>query len=226
MSKKLAFGQLLPAAGPWQFWSFFADASVRPLAFDPEKAAKLLRAAGWRDKNRDGVLEKSIKGREAKFSWTALFSSAEMEKFLTFYQEDLKKAGIEMKLKRLDMPSLIRAADSGSFEAAAWIRSIRAIDFDPKPFWHSESARPGGYNFIGYSNPKADELIERGRGELDRSKRAKIFRRLYRVIAEDIPCVFMFHSPRRFYGLSRRIHIPKPSFNYGIGQEYWRFRQP
>ena len=226
MSEKFAFGHLQPAAGPWHFWSDFADPSVRPLAFDPKKAARLLRAAGWKDENQDGVLEKPLGGKKTDFSFTALFSGKDSEKFLTLYQAELKKAGVDMRLKLLDLPALVRAADEGSFEAAAWTRSLRAIDFDPKLFWHSDSARKGGYNFIGYSSPKADALMEKGRRQLNRAERVKTFRRLYRLIAEDAPCIFMFHSRSRFYGVRSRIRIPRPVFNYGIGQEYWSMRQP
>ena len=224
MSEKFAYSHLRLAAGPWYSWSDFADPSVRPLEFNPKKAVRLLRAAGWKDENKDGILEKSINGKKTDLSWTTIFSRKEAEKFLTLYQEDLKKAGIKMDLKFLDLASLIRAIDSRNFEAAAWGRSIKAIDFDPKPIWHSDSARKGGYNFISYSNPKADALIEKGRRQLNRKERIKTFRKLYRMIAEDAPCIFMFNNPYRFYGVRSRIHIPKPTFNYGIGQAYWSFR--
>ena len=222
MNKKFRHGQSELARGPWYFWSDFADPSVQPIAFDPKRAIHLLKEAGWKDEDKNGILEKTLNGVKREFSFSLLYADPDGEKYLTLYQEDLKKAGIELKLQNLDWASLLRMLDDRSFFAVrlGW---SGGIDFDPRQIWHSKSAREKGSNYINYSNPEVDALIDKGRGQLDRQKRIKTFRKIYRIIAEDVPYIFMFNERKHFYGINRRIKTPAPALNYGIGMEYWCF---
>lgn len=47
-------------------------------------------------------------------------------------------------------------------------------------------------NFMSYSNPKFDELIERGAQETDLEKRAEIYRQAQLILLEDSPMVFLY----------------------------------
>ena len=223
MNEKFLFGYGRLASGPWYSWSDFADPSVKPFAFDPKKAAALLKSAGWGDNDQNGVLEKSLNGQKKEFAFALIFSNKDYEKYLTLYQEDLKKAGINMALKNLDWASFLRLLDNKDFEAVNLGWSGGSVDLDPRQIWHSQSARKGGSNYIGYTSAGADALIEKGSRQMDRKERIKTFRKLYRLIAEDAPYIFMFSRPYDFYGLNRRVKTPKPSFNYWIGEEHWRF---
>ena len=223
MNEKFLFNYGHLAAGPWYSWSDFADPSIKPFAFDPKKAGVLLKSAGWKDNDQNGVLEKTINGEKTDFAFTLIFSTKDTEKYLTLYQEDLKQAGIKMSLKNLDWASFLRLLEDKNFEAVTLGWTGGAIDLDPRQIWHSKSARKGGSNYISYSNPQADKLIEKGSRQLNRKERIKTFRELYRLIAKDAPYIFMFNRPYEFYGLNKRIKTPKPSFNYTIGQHYWSF---
>ena len=222
--QKLRFGQGEPARGPWYFWSDYADPKVKPVEYDLQKANALLKTAGWEDRNRDGVLEKTFNGKARNLSFTVLLSNPDGEKYLTLYKEDLKKAGVEMIIKLLDWTAFLKVMDDKKFDAVMLGWSAPSQDIDPKGIWHSQSARKGGNNFIGYSNPKVDALIDKGRKQLNRKERIKTFREVYRLIAEDSPYVFLFNDPYVRYGVSQRIHLPKPTFNYQIGTSYWSFK--
>ena len=97
------------------------------------------------------------------------------------------------------------------------------MDIDPKQIWHSDSARKGGSNFISYSNPEVDRLIDKGRMEVNRQKRIQIFKKVYRLIAEDAPYLFLFNSPFTFYAYyPKKLNIKKETYNYFLGQKYWQ----
>ena len=216
------FGHSRLAAGPWSSQSDFADPSVKPAAFNPKKAAALLKAAGWRDSDQNGVLEKSLSGQKKEFAFALTFPAKDIERYFTVYQEDLKKAGILMSLELKDPASYVKALQSGSFDVM--IAGEAAIEWDPMLSWHSKNAGKDGLsNFIGYASARADALIEKGSRELDRKKRAKAFRKLYRLIAREAPVIFFLEYPFHFYGISKRIKTPKPYFKYDIGEEYWSF---
>ena len=223
MNEKFRYNQSELARGPWYFWSDYADLTVAPIKFDPKKASQLLKSAGWVDIDKNGILEKTIQGAKKEFSFTLIVANPESEKYLTLYQEDLKQAGIKLKLKFLDWTSFLRLLDDKNFDSVMLGWSGGSIDFDPKQIWHSESSRHKGSNFISYSNPKVDALIDKGRAQLNRKERIKTFQQVYRLISEDVPYIFMFNNRKRFYGLNQRIHVDKPALNYDIGMSYWQF---
>ena len=223
MNEKFRYNQSELARGPWYFWSDYADSTVSAIEFDPKTASQLLKSAGWADKDKNGILEKTIQGHKKEFSFTLISSNPEYEKYLTLYQENLKKAGIKLNLKILDWTSFLRLLDDKNFDSVMLGWSGGSIDIDPKQIWHSDSAQNKGSNFISYSNPKVDELIDKGRSRLNREERIKSFQQVYRLIAEDVPYIFMFNNRKNFYGLNKRIHAPKPALNYSIGMSYWKF---
>ena len=223
MNEKFLYNQSELARGPWYFWNDFADPTVAPIEFDPKKASQLLKSAGWADKDKNGVLEKTIQGFKKELSFTLIYANPESEKYLTLYQEDLKQAGIKLKLKTLDWNSFLKLLDDRNFDSVmlGWSGSIEP---DPKQIWHSSSAKQKGSNFISYSNPQVDALIDKGRSQLNRKERIKTFQKVYRLIAEDVPYIFMFNSRKKFYGLNKRIQAPKPALNYDIGMSYWKIK--
>ncbi|MCY4512374.1 MAG: peptide-binding protein [Bdellovibrionales bacterium] len=224
MRQKLQFGYGELATGPWYFWSDYADPHVKPIQYDLKKANALLKEAGWSDQDQDGVLEKKIDGKIQPFSFTVLLANPDSEKYLTLYKEDLKKAGVDLNIKMLDWTAFLKVMDDRKFDAVMLGWSAPSIDLDPKALWHSESSRKKGYNFISYSNPKVDALIDKGRKQLNRQERIKTFREVYRLIAEDVPYIFLFNKPHVMYGVNKRIQVPKPTFNYSIGVDYWKLK--
>ena len=224
INEKLHYGQMELAKGPWYFWSDYADPSIQPIGFDPEKSRKLLHESGWRDSDKNGVLEKIINGKEKELSFKLLFSHPNSEKYLTLYQEDLKRAGIRLSLQRLDWATFLRQIRAKKFTAML-LNWSGSIEIDPKAVWHSESAQEQGANYISYSNPLVDKLIDKGRSELDRDKRIKIFRQVYKLIAEDVPYIFIFNRKKYYYGINKeRIYTPVDTLNYALGQEHWKLR--
>ena len=221
INDKLGFNYNKLATGPWISWSEYADSSIKPLLFNPKKAAALLRLAGWEDTNKDGVLEKDFDGRRKDFAFTvlAISGSSNLDKYLTIFQEDLKRAGIRLSIQFLDWTALSSLMDERKFDAMFFGDGFD-VDIDARP-WHSDSIKKGRYNYIGYSNPKVDRLIEEAERRLDRKKRIKILRKVYRLIANEVPCLFVFDYPYGFYAINRRIHTPKPSFKYTLGREFW-----
>ena len=224
MNKKFNYDQVELARGPWYFWSDYANPKVKAIQFNPKKAIEILKSAGWGDLDKNGVLEKTINGRKKELAWTIIYSSSEQEKYLTLYQEDLKQAGIKLKLKVLDWTSFLSLINDKNFDAVMLGWSGGSIDLDPKQIWHSESSQKNGSNFISYSNPEVDALIDKGRSQLNKKERIKAFRKVYRIIAEDVPYIFMFNKRKKFYGVHKRIDTPADTFNYDVGMSYWSLK--
>ncbi len=221
MIKKFRFGMSLPATGPWYQQSEYADPSVKALPFDPKKAVEILNKAGWTDLDHDGILKKMVDGKKVEFRFTLFYPTKEREKYYVLYQNDLKKVGIDMQLQLLEWNALLKTMDEGKFDAVTLRWGGGSVDLDPKQIWHSASAVPGGSNFIGYVNPEADKLIDQARGELDKQKRIPILRKVYKMIAEDYPYVFMFNDEYVLYAHSNKVAMVKPTYKFDVGSDYW-----
>ena len=72
MNEKFGFNHYSLATGPWISWSEYADSSMKPLLFEPKKAIKLLKSAGWEDTNKEAVMEKEFEGYRKNFAFTIL----------------------------------------------------------------------------------------------------------------------------------------------------------
>ena len=226
MNKKFDHNQKELARGPWYFWNEYADPSVPAIEFDPQKAMSLLNLAGWVDRNKNGVLDKVVNGKTQELAFSITYShSSQSEKYLTLYQEALKQVGVQLSLKVLDWASFLRLLDDKNFDAVMLGWGGGSVDVDPKQIWHSTSARFKGSNFIGYSNPKVDALIDKGRSQLNKKKRVEIFRKVYKLIAEDVPYLFLFNTRVGFYAVNQRISTPVDTFKYDLGKHYWSLQE-
>jgi ABC-type transport system substrate-binding protein len=221
MIKKLLFDLSTPATGPLYLQSDYADPTVKPIAFDSKAALKKLNEDGWKDTDGDKVLDKMIDGKKVKLSFTILEPSPDFVKFLTTFQEDAKKAGVDVQVKVIEWNAFIKLLEERKFEAVRLAWGGGDIDWDPKQIWHSDSIKNSGSNFVGYKNPKVDKLIDESRIIMDKKARITKLREVYRIIAADVPYIFLFNGKFRFYAHSDRVGKEKETYTYAIGSEYW-----
>lgn len=221
MAQKFLFGYAKPAAAPMWPQNSAYPTGLKALPFDPEKAAKLLKAEGWKDTDEDGILDKMIDGKKVDFKFTLIHPSRDYEKYHTWYQEDLKKAGIEMEIKMLDWSAFEPALRDGKFDMMAMAWGGGDQEPDPKQLWHSGSVGNGGSNYIGYKNLAVDKLIEEARVQTNPEKRVKLLRKIYEKIAEDAPYICWFHITHEFYGVNQRVGRPGESLKFKLGLQNW-----
>jgi len=184
----LGYGTPVSVPYPPSSWAY--NKNAKKIKYNPQKARKILKENGWVDTDGDGIREKN--GR--KFSFTILTNQGNKmrEECATIIQAQLKKAGIEVKIRILEWASFIHQyIDPRNFEAVLLGWSL-ARDPDQFSIWHSSEIRAGGYNFVSYSNGEVDELLEKGRTTFDVAKRKKIYFRLQEILAEDVPYCFLY----------------------------------
>jgi peptide/nickel transport system substrate-binding protein/microcin C transport system substrate-binding protein len=221
MNEKFRFNKSYMATGPWYLQSPYADREVKPFAYDMEQAKSLLSSSGWKDTDKDGILDKVINGKKTNFVFSLMYANRDAEKYYTLYKEDLKKAGIVAELKVLEWNSFVKALDEQKFDAVSLAWGGGSVNNDPKQIWHSESAQPGGSNFISYSNKEVDKLIDQGREIEDNEKRKVIWKKIYRIIADDAPYAFLFVDKYEHYAVSAKVGQPKDTFKYELGKMAW-----
>lgn len=222
MIDKFEYGYSVPAIGPIYPSSPYHNKSLKPVGFDPRKALALLKEAGWSDTDGDNILDKMIDGKKRKLSITILEPSQQFMKYLTVFQEDAKKAGVEINIKLIEWNSFVKLLEERKFDACrlAW---STVIDWNPIQIWHTDSYK-GGSNFIGFSNKEADELMTKAKFIHDRKERIKILNRVEEIIVNEHPYVWFTYKEKTMYGVTDRIKREKDTYNYSIGQQFWSFK--
>lgn len=218
---KFEFNLSAHATGPIEPSSDFHPSTQKPIGFDPEGALKLLTEAGWKDTDGDGLLDKVIKGKKTNFSVTILEPLPDYVKYLTIYKEEAKKLGVEINIQQIEWNSFLKLIDERKFDAVRLAWGAGTGDPDPKQIWHSASVDGNGSNFIGYSVPEVDRMIDQARREHDRPKRIKLLSKVYETIANDAPYLFIFAGKSTLYSHNARVQKTRDTFGYGVGSEYW-----
>ena len=198
----------------------------KPLEFSPVKAKQLLTAAGWTDSDKNGILDKVINGKKTEMKLSFIYANKDSEKQWTIVKEDCKKAGIELDLKLLEWNSFIKTVDERKMQLWTMGWGGGDVEGDPKQIFHSTSSGKGGSNYGSYSNPEVDKGIDQARGELDPKKRAALFKKVYGMIADDAPYVFMFNRKFEYYAISNKVKSPGDTFKYDFGYRTWWSAQP
>ena len=189
--------------GPQNYFSLGYDRTVEPMAYDPDLSEELLAEAGWYDRDGDGIADKDGVKLEIEFLYPS--GNDASKDFGIAYQEALGELGIKLNLRSLEWATFLERVLDREFDSInlAWVPPLES---DPEQLWDSESGQPGvrSSNHSAVMDPKIDEIIARGQRELDKGKRAEIWKELHRYIADLQPYLFMMNSPRKF-AMSKKI---------------------
>ncbi len=170
------------------------DETLASYPYDPEKALGLLREAGWKDTDGDGVLDKVIDGKSTPFRFEIKFNSGNTirKSVVLTLQDELKRHGISVTVRQLDWTIFLDDVRNHKFDAMVlgWAMSVR----DPDSFqvWHSSQAENKGSNMISYKNARVDKILEEYRREFDPKKRIELYREFQRILHDEQPYTFLF----------------------------------
>lgn len=163
-----------------------------PLPYDPEQSRALLDAAGWSDRDGDGLREKD--GRPFRFTASVL-NSQSMELIAVYVQAQLRRVGVQMEIQLTDSAAMWDKLHSGDFEA--WI----FIDQAPP---NRQQAIHGRGNAAGYDNPEAFQVLDRLVTTADPEEVDAHYRRLTEIYRIDPPFTRLIPMTRDWF-VHRRI---------------------
>ncbi len=195
---------------------------------DLERARSLLRQAGWKDFDGDGMLEKVQKKKTAKqpavttplrftlttSDWPDLMQTA------IILQRQFKSVGIDLVIEKKtyqDLESnIIRPRN---FEILLF-GHVYGYEPDPFAFWHSSQVKDPGLNITFFSDKKADTLLEDIRKTDNTEIRNLAYRNFSDIIVKNLPAIFLFSQdylyvlPNDIAGVSPvKIAFPSDRFN-------------
>ncbi|MFC1914550.1 ABC transporter substrate-binding protein [Chloroflexota bacterium] len=235
----------IPKPSPW-----YTDEGVPKFGmgslYDKEKAKQMLYEAGYGVRNSDGTVAVQGKdGKPVKLTLATTTGSSLSENLALLVKGELKDLGIEVDVKLLQWPTLLRqyvmnkvpGSDqepgyNNSPEAVSeqsWDMIIMAFNTHPiapsgsRVFFSSE----GGLNFWGYSDPEVDELFKRvsSMEALDEKVRKEMYGEISRIIAEDQPVNFLTF-PRGNHGFQANVEGIDVGMRLGWNFHEWYFAEP
>jgi len=162
------------------------------IRFNPTEAIKLLEEAGYSQKslNDDGYIEKDGK----VFEFDLNFMSGGDTRIETLYQEELKKVGIKVNLKKVTWAQHTKELDEKTFMVAGV--SYTSGPFPPpEEHYHSKFADKKNTNNIwGFKNERVDQICEEYNREYDLKKRIKLIQELDSIVTNDYISILNWYS--------------------------------
>ncbi|MBI2156992.1 MAG: peptide-binding protein [Candidatus Rokubacteria bacterium] len=178
------------ATGPYKPGTWAYNPNVKTYPYDLEKARALLAAAGWTEKNAEGLLVKD--GQPFAFELMTNQGNDERKKVAEIVQASLKELGVRVDIRIIEWASFLKEyIKKRRFEAIILGWGI-GQDPDQYEIWHSSKTGPDELNHISYANPEVDRLLEQGRMSCVQAERTRYYHRLQEVLAEDQPIVFLY----------------------------------
>ena len=116
-------------------------------------------------------------------------------------QAGLKRAGIAVTLKPLDIDSFYTATTDGTdFDLAlfSWQPDFPSANANIQPLFASSEIGGGRYNVSKYSNPEVDALIAEATGTIDQQDARKLWAEADRKIMADAPIVPLTYAKQSF----------------------------
>ena len=172
----------IPATGLlWpEHWAY--EPAVRRLDYNPEEAKRLLDNAGFPDPDGDGPLP--------RFKVSYKTTNVDLRKRIAeALKEQLARVGIELEVRAYEWGTFYGDIGKGNFHVYSldWVGAK-----DPDIFYdlfHSSSMPPNGRNRGRYRNQEMDALLERGRRTIIVDERKRIYGRVQKILADDLPYI-------------------------------------
>ncbi len=184
--------------GPFMPGTFAYPQHPLQSVYDPERARRLLQEAGYDDAH---PLEFTISTNAN--NTTRLYAAQ-------IIQHQLARVGVKVKIRAMEWQAFLNTVVTPRrFDAILLGWSLGLIP-DAYALWHSDSDRLGGFNLVGFRNPRVDGMIERAEKMTDLAKVGAIYREMFDLIAAERPYIFLY-IPDSITAINRRITPIVPS---------------
>ena len=182
----------------------YSNTHIKARRFDLNKVDDYMKKAGWQ-RGPDGIWVKNGK----RFSVEVTYGFEGHTPRLVVLKEEAKKAGIELRLQKLDSAASFKKFLEKNHDVAwmGWSTGLRPA------FWqhyHSDNAhKPQTNNITNTDDPELDKLIDAYRNSLEEEERINLSITIQQKIHEIGPFVPTFMVPYVRQAYWRWWRLPK-----------------
>jgi peptide/nickel transport system substrate-binding protein len=219
--EEIMLGYAEVAVSPFSPRSPQHDDSLEPREYNLRKAKALLEAAGYKDRNGDGVIE-SAAGKPFRFDLVYYQDNEDTQRIVLFLRDLYARAGILMNPKPTEWSVMIDLLERKDFNAITlgWTSDVEVDIFQ---IFHSSQTVPGGDNFVNYKNKRLDAIIEMARSTVDEEARMPLWHKAERILYEDQAYTFLMRSKSLVFidDRIRNVQVTKLGLNKDILPVEW-----
>lgn len=177
------YGRLMNGPITHEHWAY--NPNIKGVEYNKQKAMELIEELGYSKKN-----------------WQKFYPNLRIEiliesgnpirkRVAEYVSSDLRSIGINTNIIELRGSQLIDRLLNHDFDAYILGWSVNKA-FNPLPIWSAN----GVYNFVGYKNKEANNLMREALFSLDRNKAKNAWHEFQNIIANDLPYTFLY-SPQK-----------------------------
>ncbi|OHD96326.1 MAG: peptide ABC transporter substrate-binding protein [Sulfurimonas sp. RIFCSPHIGHO2_12_FULL_36_9] len=176
----LFFNHAKVCSGPFLPGTKAFNEDVKAPLQNIKRAKELLKEAGYDEKN--------------PFTFEiATSNSSELRPYAAqILQHQLKKAGVVVTLRVMEWQAFLNmVVFPRKFDSVLLGWGLSPTP-DPYMFWHSDSDKQGGFNLVGYHNPKINKMIEESQNMIDSEKLNASWGEMFKIITDENPYLFLY----------------------------------
>ncbi len=159
----------------------YDDEGMETYDYDLEKAAELLKEAGW-EKDGDKLMKD---GKQMKIVFSAMSGNVVTDTMIPLMIDAYGQLGIDFQAEYVDWPTLQSKSQNGTFDMLfmAW-----GLTADPDLTGTFASAEAGGIqNRTGYANPELDKMLAEALASTSQDEQKEKYKEIYKLINEELP---------------------------------------
>jgi len=198
LSDILFFGHAKPCRGPFMPGTFAYNDKVKIPKVNLKKAKKLLKEAGY------------DKIHPLEFTLTTNSNNSTRVYAAQILQYQFAKIGVKMKIRTLEWQAFLNTVIAPRKYEAILLGWGLGLMPDAYSIWHSDSDKPGGFNFVHYHNTQVDTLITMAEKAIDKKVLSKLYKRIFKLIVQDKPYLFLY-IPNAITVVNKKIKNVSPS---------------
>ena len=193
-------------------WAYDSTAAV---PFAPDSARALLDAAGWIDRDRDGVRE-NARGEPFRFRLKVWQGAGSYRELAEAVQAQLARVGIAAQPEIVEFNTFLahvqgQASRGGTrsrdFDAAIGNWTDNLLRKDDSQLLHSRN-RNSPRQWTGFNSPLIDGLLDSLAVTMNRDNARPLWQRYQRAVIDESPLVFLFYA-QGINGVRTELRVPR-----------------
>ena len=215
LSTKIYDGIWLPAYGDDHPGSpYYTDAPRKMNPFDPQRAAHLLREAGWVDRDGDGIRERD--GEPLRLEISTVTGMLNRERTEMVLRDQYRRIGIDCVVRNYHPTVLFGGFDEGGIlKRGVFDIALYAILTPPDPStkegsYSAHFMPPTGQNYSRIDHERLTGLLSRGSETVAFEERKRIYDDIAVILARQAPTVPLLWVTQ-LDAMPERIHNYRPN---------------
>ncbi|MRI83955.1 MAG: peptide ABC transporter substrate-binding protein [Nitratiruptor sp.] len=184
--------------GPFMPGTFAYNPNVPPPRVDLHRARSLLAQAGYGPQ------------RPLEFEIATNSNNSIRLYAAQIIQYQLARIGVRVRIRAMEWQAFLNTVVMPRRFETVLLGWGLGLTPDAYSIWHSDGMRKGGFNFVGYSNPEVDRLIEEAETTIDQKRLAQLYQQIFALIVADLPYIFLY-IPNSITAVNRSIHPVEPA---------------